>query len=378
MQDRIADKPFYQRVPWISVELTNHCNLRCAFCGNRNMTRPRGYMSWELLEKVVAECRQKKYTIMTLHGAGEPLLYPRLEEAVRLVKDNTGFANFSTNGVLMNAEKVRKLLNAGLDSIHISLDSLNPKIYAETRGAELAKVVENIRNLIHLAPATVNIYISLMSSKFQVLTGRDNQVFSETFGTHANVALQRNEYDFFPVADEDFSADPGTGKLTWCALPACFFPVMWDGRVALCCLDQDVQHPLGDLNRDSIEEVWFDPRNQEALYKLALGERGCPDYCLEKCTVVNIDPAIPELPDSEIEAWRAKKLLEIASGLEDLWIRQGIKAEVFAQRAMEIAPDNREVREMFKRFCKEHPPARKNYRRFLKPLKKFASSWLGN
>src|SRR5665647_3912008 len=149
MKYRIADNPFYPEVPWISVELTNHCNLRCPFCGNRNMTRQRGYMSWELLEKIVDECRQKKYSIMTLHGTGEPLLYPRLEEAVRLVKDNTGFATFSTNGVLMNAEKVLKLLDAGLDSIHISLDSLNPKIYAETRGADLAKVVENIRNLIH-------------------------------------------------------------------------------------------------------------------------------------------------------------------------------------------------------------------------------------
>ena len=334
MKDRIADNPFYPEVPWISVELTNHCNLRCPFCGNRNMTRQRGYMSWELLEKIVDECRQKKYRIIALHGAGEPLLYPRLEEAVKLVKDNTGSAPFSTNGVLLNSERVRKLINAGLDTIHISLDSLDPKIYHETRGADLAKVVENIQSLIHLAPSTLSIYISLMSSKVQLITEQDSQIFYETFGTHDNVILQWDKYVLFPAADEDFSVNPGTEKET-CALPACFFPVMWDGRVALCCVDQDIQYPLGDLNRNSIDEVWFDQRNQEAFYKLALGEPGCPDYCLEKCSM-KLDPAIPDLSDSEIDLWRAKKLLKIASGLSEFWIQCGVNPTSLSQKPLKF------------------------------------------
>lgn len=368
-------EPFFPIVPLISLELTNHCNLRCPYCGNRNMTRPRGYMEWGLLEKIVADCRQGGHQIQGLHGAGEPLLYPRLEEAIRLVKDNTtGALAIFTNGVLLTPDKAQKLLSAGVDAINVSLDSLDPKVYAATRGADLAKVVENIRNLIRLAPSTVLIYIDLMNSKVQELSEREIRLFHETFGTRDNVVLWRVENSFFPVADFDYRITPE--RKTSCCLPASIFSIAWDGRVWLCCLDQDVQHSLGNLDQESIAGVWLDQKNQEALYKLALGELGCPEYCLHKCTLT-IDPAIGDRPDFEIDLHRARKLLEIANGLPDDWTRYSLRPEFFVQRALEIAPDQGEIQKMWEALSQKREvtvPVESHNSRFLSTLKRLMAT----
>jgi len=222
----------------------------------------------------------------------------------------------------------------------VSLDSLDPEIYANTRGADLAKVVENIQHLIRLAPSTVNIDISLMNSNVQAVSEKESRLFHETFGTHENVKLHRVENGLFPLADADFRVNPS--KTGSCFTTACYLPVMWDGRVALCCLDQDVQHPLGNLNENSISEVWYNKTNQGILFKLALGEPGCPDYCVQHC-VMTIDPAVHKLSDSEIRVWRAQKLLQIANTISEEYKYFGLDPEFFIQRARDIAPSDLEL-----------------------------------
>src|SRR5436190_9287097 len=83
---RELDSPFYPHVPSISLECTNLCNLKCPYCANQALTRRRGTIRWELLEKLVEECCREGYRLDTLHGTGEPLLYNRLEDAVRLIR----------------------------------------------------------------------------------------------------------------------------------------------------------------------------------------------------------------------------------------------------------------------------------------------------
>ena len=63
-----------------------------------------------------------------------------------------------------------------------------------------------------------------MSSKVQLITEQDSQIFYETFGTHDNVTLQWDEYVLFPAADEDFCVNSEKEKET-CPLTACDYCV---------------------------------------------------------------------------------------------------------------------------------------------------------
>lgn len=59
------------------LEITNVCNLRCAFCPGTD--RPRRFMTPEEFRQLAARLRPYG-TYLMLHVMGEPLLHPQLAE----------------------------------------------------------------------------------------------------------------------------------------------------------------------------------------------------------------------------------------------------------------------------------------------------------
>jgi MoaA/NifB/PqqE/SkfB family radical SAM enzyme len=277
------DFAFYPNVPEISLELTNICNLKCPYCANPALTRPKGRIEWSLFERIVAECGREGYDLAWLHGTGEPLLWDRLEDAVRLIKQHrAGRGSFATNGTLLYADRVRKLLDVGLDYIYISLDSLDPQIYKATRGGKLAKVVENIQTLLKLVPRDFKVVIALMNHRDQTIGDRERARFRELFGERENVQCTIIQNALVPSAPVDLRAVPA--KQDGCVIPSKTLFINKDGVAALCCTDQDSLHPLGDVTKQTIKEIWFSPANQVMFRNIALGVYQCPELC-QRCVL---------------------------------------------------------------------------------------------
>ncbi|MEI6984988.1 MAG: radical SAM protein [Rhodospirillaceae bacterium] len=273
---------FYPQVPAISLELINRCNLKCPYCANGTLSRPRGSISWSLLEKLVCECSGGRHDLAWLHGTGEPLLWSQLENAIVLIKSmKAGEASFATNATLLSPERTKSLLNAGLTSIYVSIDTLDPVLYQRTRGGDLNKVIANVQSLIALVPPEFRITIALMNHKDQRLTAHSIWQFYKTFGFHSNIQLNQIENTLFPSAPADYRTHPG--KSASCSLPRNYMTIAYDGRVALCCVDQDVLNPIGDVSRQTIEEVWFDPIVQNTFWRIASGAPNCPALCTSTC-----------------------------------------------------------------------------------------------
>ena len=75
---------------------------------------------------------------------GEPLVRKNLSALVKLLKETPGIekVTLTTNGVLL-AEQMRALADAGIDGINLSLDTLDPDVFAAiTRRRELERVKE--------------------------------------------------------------------------------------------------------------------------------------------------------------------------------------------------------------------------------------------
>lgn len=277
--------PFYPRVPNISLELTNYCDMRCPYCANRTLTRRKGHIAWELLEKIVSEAGKKKLNISHLHGAGEPLTWNRLEDVIRLIRRHgAGEGSFGTNGSLMTRERAAGLMNAGLTSIYFSVDTLDAEIYKNTRGGDLAQVVANIQDFIAFAPPTFPIIIALMNHKEQHINQQSIDTFHECFGCRDNVKLNLVENAFFPSAPQDFRRNPE--RKPSCLAPNNYLFIDLEGNAAVCCLDQDLLHCLGNVNEKSIADVWFDQRNQTNFRNLALGVFDVPGSCVSRCIML--------------------------------------------------------------------------------------------
>ena len=102
----------------IYVEISNKCNLSCAFCpgtrrGSLAMTEER--FSWLLP-------RLRPYTdYLYFHILGEPLCHPKLGRFLELAQENGFRVILTTNGTLLKQKQELLLASPALHKIHISL-----------------------------------------------------------------------------------------------------------------------------------------------------------------------------------------------------------------------------------------------------------------
>ena len=111
----------------IYVELTTRCNLKCRMCVKYTAGSciAEGDMPLELFKKLLPSLGHVGTLI--LNGIGEPLLHPDLDEIIGLARARMpadGVIGFQSNGFLLDEQRALRLMQAGLGSICLSLDSL--------------------------------------------------------------------------------------------------------------------------------------------------------------------------------------------------------------------------------------------------------------
>jgi MoaA/NifB/PqqE/SkfB family radical SAM enzyme len=133
----------------VCIELTRRCNLRCIYCSTHSQAVNDNYanadMDFNKFKKFVPQLKGH-IEVLDLHGAGEPLLYPKLPDAIVEAKKFVPKVMTVTNGVLLNKDNTRRLADTGLDSLHLSLDCMNVEYNKKVRGIDTAKVLENIEH----------------------------------------------------------------------------------------------------------------------------------------------------------------------------------------------------------------------------------------
>ena len=130
----------------VFIEPTDGCNLDCLTCFRNAWEEPVGRMTDETFAAIYAGLEQLP-TLPTVYfgGIGEPLFHPRTTTWIRQVKELGARVELISNGTTLTAKNSRKLIDAGLDMLWVSLDGATPESYADIRlGAELPRVLENL------------------------------------------------------------------------------------------------------------------------------------------------------------------------------------------------------------------------------------------
>ena len=96
-------KDCFNGLSTVNIELTSRCNKSCWCCGRRKIDKDYpeiamnyGDMDFELVKKI--EKQLPNDIVIQFHNNGEPMLYPRLKEALQLFKGR--IRQFDTNGKL--------------------------------------------------------------------------------------------------------------------------------------------------------------------------------------------------------------------------------------------------------------------------------------
>lgn len=145
---RAAPDTFGRVVDYLRISITDRCNERCLYC------MPEGYKGWERrpdhltaaeLLRAVRVAAGMGFRKFRLTG-GEPLVRGDVPEIVRGMAEIPGVAaiGLSTNGTRL-AQFAQSLRAAGLRTVNVSLDTLDPALYRRITGGDLCVVLAGIR-----------------------------------------------------------------------------------------------------------------------------------------------------------------------------------------------------------------------------------------
>jgi len=140
----------------VYVEPTNSCPLSCRTCVRSVWHEPEGRMEMATYGRLIDGLRDvPSLRQISFWGIGEPLLHPGLVEMVSLAKALGVRTELITSALLLNEKKAAGLVEAGLDSLVISVDGTSEEAQADVRpGAALRRVRENVGRLLAIRDAS--------------------------------------------------------------------------------------------------------------------------------------------------------------------------------------------------------------------------------
>lgn len=156
---------FGRTVTNVRLSVTDRCNFRCVYCmpeeGIEWMKRDE-LLTYEELGRLARIFASLGISRIRLTG-GEPLMRKELWKLVRLLRAIQGIQDIAltTNGYFLK-EQARQLVDAGLDRVNVSLDSLDPRVFNEmARRDFFAKTWSGIEEAEHLGlnPIKLNVVL---------------------------------------------------------------------------------------------------------------------------------------------------------------------------------------------------------------------------
>lgn len=232
------------------------CNASCIMCPIDEMPlkiimpNDRFHQVLEKLKKHIHQMHMVSFV-----GMGEPLLDKGLEEKIIMAKEY-GFqrARVITNASALTDKRARQLLDAGLDLIIVSVDSIDPETYESIRvNLSFDKVIGNIKNFVKLrndGGFDAEIHVRMI-----VVDRNKNEVdrYIEYWkpivdASKGDLVLSFPEHNW-PLADPKGELGQKLyPKTTECSYLSDRLTVQATGMIQLCCVDNNADFfDLGNI-----------------------------------------------------------------------------------------------------------------------------------
>jgi radical SAM protein with 4Fe4S-binding SPASM domain len=232
----------------IVFELTNKCNIACTFCPvNHGMLRPKGFLTFEIYQKVLDENPQVK--AVNLCHWGEPLLHEQLAVMVGYASRKKINTTFFTNGILLTEPKTDELIAAGLSELVFSVEG-DAESHQRLRGFKLTRLEEIIRRTVEKR----NLAQSQMKISISMVVGPE----TESLVDSTRSKWQDIVDDVYLQPLMDYAGGQRTQKCR--ELWRGSLVVLWDGRVVPCGVDYEGTLELGNAHHQTLRSILNGPQ----------------------------------------------------------------------------------------------------------------------
>ena len=262
----------------IYLEISNVCNLKCAFCPG---TKRQGHVMTEAEFSAILPKIRPFTDFLYFHLMGEPLLHPNLERFLELAGEYGFKVILTTNGTLLAKQQKMLLRMPALHKINISLHAFEANDLAVPFGQYLTDCFA----FGQAAEGCKLVVYRLWNSggqdamNAQILDAMHRHFPSdwvqERKGTRigSRVFLEYGDKFDWP----DLSAEDG-GCQVFCYGLRDQLGILCDGTVVPCCLDHDGDIPLGNLHKEDLGEI-LEKERAKAIYQGFSGKKAVEQLC---------------------------------------------------------------------------------------------------
>lgn len=273
------------RPKYVCIEVTSRCNMECPICVMQHMCREKKDMELSLFRKVVSQLEQFNMPLSWLHFYGESLLNKQFPEMLDILRDSSlqGYA-VGVNGTLLT-EQMCEILSRHQLIVRVAVDSHDSRQYMNLRGSDQhAKIVQNTKNFISIAQGKpVKIEIQGM------MTGKNDKQTKtrivKMFGKHPNVEYIWKRLNAHKETDKSLGVFPEVSQNFRCTQPQQTFIITATGVCVACCLDYDAVQPIGDINEETLLDIWNGQKRKDIMDKIRSRDWGSLPAC---CDCMNI------------------------------------------------------------------------------------------
>lgn len=235
---------------YLKVETTDYCNLKCPHCHDGSVVRKNKFLDFSLYKGLIDQLKEYLFEV-SLYDQGEPLLDPSILDYIKYAnRFNIGTVISTNFSMQLSQDKLIGLVSSGLDYLIVAIDGVTQETYAKYRvGGNLDVVLSNLKRIIEikdkLNSKTPFIEWQMIDFNFNKSEQNEAQILSKEIGVN------------------DFILKPSTQlqKKSYIRRHRC--PLLWfsltvecDGLVSACFSEDDSSLYIGDINKDSIIDIW--------------------------------------------------------------------------------------------------------------------------
>ena len=245
--------------PYLLIEPTSICNLRCVMCFQIDETFTRdksmmGLMSWELFTSVVDQAAENGCDAITMASRGEPTLHKRFGEMLHYIRKK-GFLDtkINTNATLLNEALIRDILGSEVANVTFSVDAITAESYEKIRvRGKFDQVLDNIK----------------LFNKIRVEDFPNSKTTTRISGVAVDPDQNPEEMEQFwsDLVDEvvivpslprwDSYNNPRFMRNEACEILYSRMYVWWDGTCNPCDFDYKSLLTVGNANTQSLVDIW--------------------------------------------------------------------------------------------------------------------------
>jgi MoaA/NifB/PqqE/SkfB family radical SAM enzyme len=260
------------------IQTQSYCNSSCIMCPYSDTSKilPQGKMSWELFCRIIDDIisvSSIKHVVLMLQN--EPLLDEKLPDKIRYVKKKNSNINISisTNGFYLTKKFLELLVDAGLNFLIFSINGFRKETFEKVEmGIDYETVFSNLYYLIENKPSSLNVTVKCMIVNNNVLELGLPDHFSDLpkLLKEKNIGLDigpisnragalKNYKELIVLANRQSSRNKILCDDIFNSLN-----ILYSGDVIGCCADWMRKSILGNLQKQTIREIW---NSEEAIMR---------------------------------------------------------------------------------------------------------------